>query len=99
MIRRILMDRSQTGLLITVSVFSGLLGGFVATCLVRGGLVTAQEPAGAVPAVVSAKEFRLLDREAHTRALLAFNYEGQSILTMHDECDTSRVRVGISKGK
>ena len=57
------MVRSQTGVLITVSVFSGLLGGIVATCLVGGGLVTAQEPAGEVPAVVSAKEFRLLDRQ------------------------------------
>jgi hypothetical protein len=91
------MDGSQTRLLITVSLFSGLLGAVIATSLVGGGLVTAQEPAGSVPAVVSAKEFRLLDQQGHTRALLAFNYEGQPILTMHDEFDTSRVRVGISK--
>ena len=57
------MVRSQTGVLITVSVFSGLLGGIVATCLVGGGLVTAQEPAGEVPAAVSAKEFRLIDQQ------------------------------------
>ena len=91
------MGRSQTGVLITVSVFSGLLGGIVATCLVGGGLVTAQEPAGAVSAVVSAKEFRLIDQQGHTRALLSFNDEGQPILTMRDESDTARVRVGISR--
>jgi hypothetical protein len=96
-IRRRLMVRSQIGVLITVSVFSGLLGGIVATCLVGGGLVTAQEPAGEVPAVVSAKEFRLIDRQGHTRALLSFNDEEQPILTMRDEFDIARVRVGISR--
>jgi hypothetical protein len=66
------MVRPHTGVLITVSVLSGLLGGIVAACLVGGGPVTAQEPAGAVPAVVSAKEFRLIDQQGHTRALLSF---------------------------
>ena len=89
------MVRSRTGVLIKVSVFSGLLGGIVATCLVGGGFVTAQEPAGAVP--VSAKEFRLIDQQEHTRALLSFNDEGQPILTMHDEFGIARVRVGISR--
>jgi hypothetical protein len=96
-IRRRLMVRSQTGVLITVSVFSGLLGGIVATCLVGGGLVTAQEPAGEVPAAVSAKEFRLIDQQGHTRASLSFNAEGQPHLQMRDEFDTARVRVGISR--
>lgn len=91
------MVRPQTGLLITVSVLSGLLGGIVAACFVSGGLVTAQEPAGEVPAVVSAKEFRLIDRHGHMRALLAFNDEGQPFLQMRDEFDTDRVRVGISR--
>lgn len=66
------MVRPHTGVLITVSVLSGLLGGIVAACLVGGGPVTAQEPAGAVPEVVSAKEFRLIDQQGHTRALLSF---------------------------
>ena len=91
------MGRSQTGVLIMVSVFSGLLGGIVATCLVGGGLVTAQEPAGAVPAVISAKEFRLIDQQGHTRALLSFSDEGQPIFIMRDGFDIARVRVGISK--
>jgi len=83
--------------LITVSVFSGLLGGIVATCLVGGGLVTAQELAGEVPAVVSAKEFRLIDQQGHTRALLSFSDDGQPILTMRDEFEIARVRVGIAR--
>jgi hypothetical protein len=91
------MVRSQTGVLITVSVFSGLLGGIIAACLVGGGLVTAQELPGEVPAVVSAKEFRLIDRQGHTRALLSFNEAGQPFLQMRDEFDTARVRVGISR--
>ena len=91
------MVRSQTGVLITVSVFSGLLGGIVATCLVGGGLVTAQELAGEVPAVVSAKEFRLIDQQGHTRALLSFSVDGQPILTMRDEFEIARVRVGIAR--
>ena len=91
------MDRPQTGVLITVSMLSGLLGGIVAIFLVGGGLVTAQEPAGEVPAVVSAQEFHLIDRQGHTRAALSFNHEGQPILTMRDEFDTTRVRVGISR--
>ena len=68
------MVRSQTGVLITVSVFSGLLGGIVATCLVGGGLVTAQEPAGEVPAAVSAKE---CDRTPNTTS--AQSREGQGL--------------------
>jgi hypothetical protein len=96
-IRRRLMDRPQTGVLITVSILSGMLGGIVATCLVGGGLVTAQEPAREVPAVVSAKEFRLIDRQGHTRAALSFNEDGQPFLQMRDEFDTERVRVGISR--
>ena len=91
------MVRLQTGMLITVSVLSGLLGGMVAACLVGGGLVTAQEPAGEMPAVVSAKEFRLIDRQGHTRASLSFNEEGQPFLLMRDEFETERVRVGISR--
>jgi len=91
------MVRPQTGVLITVSVLSGLLGGVVAACLVGGGLVTAQEPAGEVPAVVSAKEFRLIDRQGRTRAALSFNDEGQPFLQMRDEFETERVRVGISR--
>jgi hypothetical protein len=96
-IRRRVMVRPQAGVLITVSVLSGLFGGIVAACFVSGGLVTAQEPAGEVPAVVSAKEFRLIDRHGHTRALLAFNDEGQPFLQMRDEFDTDRVWVGISR--
>ncbi len=91
------MVRPQIGVLITVSALSGLLGGVVAACLVGGGLVTAQEPAGEVPAVVSAKEFRLIDRQGHTRASLSFNEEGQPFLQMRDEFETERVRVGISR--
>ena len=91
------MVRSQTGVLIAVSVFSGLLGGIVATCLVGEGLVTAQEPAGEVPAVISAKEFRLIDQKGHTRASLSFSEEGQPILAMRDEFDIARVRVGIAR--
>ena len=91
------MVRPQTKVLITVSVLSGLLGGIVATCLVGGGLVTAQESAREMPAVVSAKEFRLIDPLGHTRALLSFNEAGQPFLQMRDEFDTARVRVGISK--
>src|SRR5882762_9743433 len=73
LIRRRLMVRPQTGVLITFSVLSGLLGGIVAACLVGGVPVTAQEPVGEGLAVVSAKEFRLIDRQGHTRASLSFN--------------------------
>lgn len=91
------MDRPQTGVLITFSILSGVLGGIVVTCLVGGGLVTAQESIGEVPAVVSAKEFRLIDRQGHTRASLSFNEEGQPFLQMRDEFNTDRVWVGISR--
>ena len=90
------MVRPHTGVLITATVLSGLLGGIVAACLVGGGLVTAQEPTGEVPAIVSAKEFRLIDRQGHTRALLSFSEEGQPFLHMSDEFETDRVWVGIS---
>lgn len=91
------MVRQQTGMLITVSILSGLLGGIVAASLVGGSHVTAQEPAGELPGIVSAKEFRLIDRQGHTRALLSFNGEGQPFLQMVDEFDTDRVWFGISK--
>lgn len=91
------MVRPQTGVLITVSVLSGLLGGIVAACLVGGVPVTTQEPAGEGLAVVSAKEFRLIDRQGHIRALLSLNEEGQPFLHMRDEFETDRVWVGISR--
>jgi hypothetical protein len=93
---RRLMVRPSTGVLITVSVLSGLFGGIVAACLIGGASVIAQEPAVEVPAVVSAKEFRLIDRQGHTRALLSFNAEGQPFLHMTDDSDVDRVWVGIS---
>lgn len=91
------MVRSQTGVFIMVSVLSGLFGGIVAACFVGGGLVTAQEPEGEVRAIVSAKKFRLVDREGHTRDLLSFNEEGQPFRQMGDEFNTERVWVGISR--
>ena len=83
------------GALIAVSTLSGLLGGIAAGNLVGGVPVSAQEPAEEVPAVISAKEFRLVDRQGHTRAVLSFNEEGQPFLHMSDEFDTDRVWVGI----
>lgn len=91
------MVRQHPGLLITVSVLSGLLGGIAAVCLVGGGPVIAQETAGEVPAVLSAKEFRLIDHHGHTRAVLSFGEDGQPLLNLRDEFGTSRVWVGISK--
>jgi NADH/NAD ratio-sensing transcriptional regulator Rex len=68
----------------------------LAGLLLGGGPVTAQEPAGEVPAFVSTKEFRLIHRQGHTRALLSLNEVGQPSLHMRDEFDTDRVWVGIS---
>jgi hypothetical protein len=95
-LRRRLMIKSQIGVLITVSVLSGLLGGIAAASLVRELPATAQEPAVEVQDVVSAKEFRLVDQKGQIRALLSFSAEGQPFLQMRDGSDTYRVWVGIS---
>lgn len=82
--RRLLM-----ALCLCSSVVGGLVGGWITS--VRP--VTAEEPA--VPAFLTASEFRLVDRAGQVRALLSFTTDGQPYLGIKDEKDVTRVWVGI----
>ena len=41
-----------------------------------------------IPQTISAQEFRLVDNNGKTRALLAFSADGQPFLHLRDELDT-----------
>lgn len=94
------MMRRDTRVILGLGLAAGLVGGALFTALLAGGPVVAQEssvpPSGPAPKVLSAEEFRLVDRHGQTRALLAFSEGGQPYLQFRDEFDVYRVWVGIS---
>jgi hypothetical protein len=94
------------GKFLAVNLVSGLAGGLLAVLVLTSGRslqvpeAVAQESAprgsAASPKVLSAEEFRLLDAQGRTRAVLGFTLKGQPMLQMRDENDTYIVWLGIS---
>ena len=93
--------------LLAMSLVSGLAGGLLAALVLTPGRslevpeAAAQEHvppvSAAAPKVVNAKEFRLLDDQGRTRAVLGLTLKGQPMLQMRDENDTYIVWLGISE--
>src|SRR5581483_4535515 len=93
--------------LLAMSLVSGLAGGLLAALMLTAGRplqvpeAAAQEPApparaSVPPKVLSAEEFRLLDAQGRTRAVLGFSLKGQPVFQMRDEHDTYIIWLGIS---
>jgi hypothetical protein len=87
-------DRIKFGL----SLAAGFLGGALALLVFQGPVVVAEEtpPARATPSVVSAEEFRLMDKQGRLRGLFSFSADGEPYLTLIDQQDTRRVWVGLA---
>jgi hypothetical protein len=86
-------------LLIVLNLFSGLIGGVLATFLIRSPSVVAQPTQSEIPETfktVIAQEFRLIDSQGKVRALMSFSEAGQPFLQMRDEKEAYRVWMGIS---
>jgi len=83
-------------LFIILSLVSGLAGGICSTLLFVGGAVIAQPTPAEAPRVISAQEFRLVDSEGHTRAVLDLSDDGLPYFQLKDEFNTDRVWIGIS---
>ena len=79
-----------------VSFTAGLIGGVLVTFLVWSNSAKAQSNPSDIPQSISAQEFRLIDRDGKTRAMLAFSNDRQPYLQLSDESDTYRVWMGIS---
>ena len=98
------MLKTNPRLLITLNLLAGLFGGVLASFFILGSSVVAQPtPADTpkmmkadIPQTISAQEFRLVDNNGKTRALLAFSADGQPFLHLRDEFDTARVLLGIA---
>ncbi len=78
---------------LTLCLLSSLLGGLAGGWMSSARSVTAEEPA--VPASLTANEFRLVDRTGQVRALLSFTTDGEPSLSLKDRNDVTRVWVGI----
>lgn len=93
------MFQKYPRLLIMLHLFSGLIGGVLATFVIQSTSVVAQ-PTPSEPTesfkTVTAQEFRLIDSHGRVRALLSFSEEGQPFFHLRDENDTYRVWMGIS---
>jgi hypothetical protein len=86
-------------LLIVLNLFSGLIGGVLATFLIRSTSVVAQPTQSEIPETfktVIAQEFRLIDSQGKVRALMSFSEAGQPFLQMRGENEAYRVWIGIS---
>lgn len=75
---------------------AGLLGGILASTLLTGHGVRAQESAENFSDIVRAREFQLVDQAGHPLALLTLSMTGQPYLAMLDHSSTQIVWLGIS---
>jgi hypothetical protein len=84
----------------TIPLFSltaGFVGGLLAAWLVLGDVVVAEETVGQGPAVISAKEFRLVDQQGKPRAILGFSAEEQPYLAMLHRSEARIIWLGVSE--
>ena len=76
---------------------AGFAGGLLAAWLVLGDPVVAEETVGQSPAVLSAREFRLVDQQGTPRAILGFSAEEEPYLAMLHRSETSIIWLGLSE--
>jgi len=85
-------DRVMLGL----SMAAGMVGGTLAGFLLAGTPVVAQEGAGPERKIVSAEEFRLVDKAGAVRALISFSGAGDPYLQLTDRKGVDRVWLGVA---
>ena len=91
--------RVKTGswTLLLFSLVAGFAGGLLAVWLVLGDPVVAEETVGQSLAVVSAREFRLVDHRGKPRAILGFSAEEEPYLAMLHRSETRIIWLGLSE--
>ena len=90
------MKTRESKLMLVWSTLAGSVGGTVMTLLLVGTPVIAEEAAKSSPALMSAGEFQLVDKDGKPRAVLAFSAEGEPYLSLLDANQNQRVWVGLS---
>jgi hypothetical protein len=90
------MADQNNRLMLVWSTLAGAVGGAAVTFLLLGTPVVAEEAAKPGSNVLSAQEFRLVDKDGKPRAVLAFSAEGDPYLALLDNSETQRVWLGIS---
>jgi hypothetical protein len=88
------MLAGKARMLLFGSLIAGGVGGALATLLLTGAPVIAQEKSDAK--TITAQEFRLLDKTGKTRAMLGFSAEGEPYLALLDGNESQRIWLGIS---
>jgi hypothetical protein len=90
------MLTAKPGVVIVLSLISGLVGGMFSTFLLMDSPVVAQPTSAETTQIISAQEFRLVDTKGHTRAILDLSDQGEPYFQLKDKSDTDRVWIGIS---
>ena len=90
------MKTRENKFMLVWSALAGSVGGAVMTLLLLGAPVVAEEAAKSAPALMSAGEFQLVDKEGKSRAVLAFSAEGDPYLALLDANQNQRIWLGLS---
>lgn len=88
------MTKKQCGLIVVLALLAGLVGGLVSSQLFVGQPVFA-ETAQQNEKVVVAGEFRLVDKQGKTHAVLKFSPSSGPSLAMIDESGRARAALGL----
>ena len=93
------MSRKKSGLVLLLALFTGLFGGVVSDLLFSVRIVSAEEEekaASEIPEVITAREFRLVDKEGKLKAALHLSKDGLPALLLYDK-DRVTVRLEIAE--
>ena len=90
------MKTCESKLMLVWSALAGSVGGTVMALLLVGTPVIAEEAAKSSPALMSAGEFQLVDKDGKPRAVIAFSAEGEPYLALLDANQNQRVWLGLS---
>lgn len=88
------MHRREYWTMLAVALIGGLAGGMLSGRLFVGETVIAQEPPKRAK-VIEAEEFRVVDKNAKVRAVLAVGRDGSSTLLMTDTVRKSWAQIGL----
>jgi hypothetical protein len=90
------MRRDEMRRTVALSLLSSVVGGALSAWLLVGAPVVAEESPGQGTKIVSAEEFRLMDKQGRIRALLSFSADGGPYLALIDQQETHRVWIGLT---
>jgi hypothetical protein len=90
------MIKAGNRVMLGLSMVAGMVGGTLAGFLLAGAPVVAQEGTGPERRVVSAEEFRLVDKMGAVRALISFSADGDPYIQLTDRKGTDRIWLGVA---